>query len=83
MQDLEQHSARNVQETCTAPLHAITSEMTTDRGMDKEVVVHTDTTEYCSAIKKNEMMQQHGWTLKLSYCVMQVRERQIHNIANI
>ena len=30
--------------------------MSMDRGMDKEDVVHTDTKEYCSAIKKNEIM---------------------------
>ena len=33
-----------------------TIEMTFDRGMDKEDVVHIYTMEYYSAIKKNEIM---------------------------
>ena len=67
MRDLEQHRARNVQEIRARPLCAITREMTTDSGMDKEVAVHMDTTEYCSATEKDEMRQQHAETLKLSY----------------
>ena len=33
--------------------------MSINRGMDKEDVVYM--VEYYSAIKKNEIMQQHGW----------------------
>ena len=52
--------------------------MSTDRGMDKEDVVHIYTMEYYSAIKKNEIMPFAGTWMDLEIIILsEVSQRQI------
>ena len=52
--------------------------MSTDRGMDKEDVVHIYTMEYYSAIKKNEIMLFAGTWMDLEIIILsEVSQRQI------